>query len=75
MYAQFISACKNGEEVYHVGIVGGAICKTSHLVEELLAVLLNHVQNVVDLAAKMIWRPLCEATPICESTLSLYTSR
>ena len=29
------------------------------------------MRNVVDLAADLIWRPLCEATPICESTLSL----
>ena len=65
-------------------IVGGAIGKAlllfpearspSHLVEELLAsriICIYHVWNVIDLVAEMIWRPLCEATPICESTLSL----
>ena len=67
---------------YHVRIVGGAIGKfsillfpearsPSHLVEELLAYYLYHVRNVVDLAADLKWRPLCEATPIYGSTLSL----
>ena len=64
--------------------MGGAIGKAlllfpeaispSRLVEELLAgriYYLYHMQNVIDLAAEMTWRPLCEATPICESTLSL----
>ena len=69
---------------YHVSIVGGAIGKAlllfpearspSHLVEEPLAIdpyYMYHIRIVIDLIAEMIWRPLCEATPICESTMSL----
>ena len=55
-------------------IVGGAIGKALllfpeagsplHLVEELLASHIICTTWGVDLAADLIWRPLCEATPI-----------
>ena len=83
----YLSACgtrivayKNGEGLGVSIIVGGAIGKALllfpeagsplHLVEELLA---SHIicTTCGMLAADLIWRPLCEATPICESTLSL----